>query len=291
MNPSVTCIFDQPALLGESPLWHPQEKKLYWVDIEKKAIHRLDPTTQQHHTWPMPTEIGCIAMSAKDGLMGALRYGFARINLSSEEVCMLQTPITALDGVMFNDGKCDRAGRFWAGTKDILEQSNIGALYRLDASLQCKEMARGFAVSNGFAWSPDNKYFYVCNSPERMIYQYDFDLKTGSISSPIIFAKLSEDSGYPDGLTVDSEGGLWNAHWDGWCITRYLPNGKIDRIIEMPVQRPTSCCFGGPDFKTLYVTSASTRLSAEELKQNPLAGCMFAVEVGVKGLPEPMYAG
>ncbi len=286
---NIECIYDQPALLGESPLWNAAEKTLYWVDIEKRALHGFDTTTQKHHMWPMPTEIGCIALHASGGLIAAMRHGFASIALPSGEVTMMNTVLTDADGVMFNDGKCDRAGRFWAGTKDLLEQADIGALYRLDAANNLVEIEKGFAVSNGFAWSPDNKLFYVCNSPSRIIYQYDFDYAAGSITNKRIFAKLPEDSGYPDGVTVDSEGGVWNAHWDGWRLTRYLPNGKIDRVIKMPVRRPTSCCFGGPNLTTLYVTSASTRLTANELKQNPQAGCVFAVEVGIRGLLEPEF--
>lgn len=283
-------IYNQPALLGESPLWDSKQQLLYWVDIEKRELHCMNPLTKKHQMWAMPSEIGCVGLRAKGGLIAAMRYGFAAIDLPSGETHMLNTVLTDANGVMFNDGKCDRAGRFWAGTKDLKEQSDIGSLYRLDAAGQSTEMTNGgFAVSNGFAWSPDNSLFYVCNSPSRIIYQYDFDFEKGTLSNKRIFATLPEEHGYPDGVTVDSEGCIWNAHWDGWRITRYLPNGKIDSVIEMPVRRPTSCCFGGPDLTTLYVTSASTRLTAEELQENPQAGSVFAIQTGIKGLPEPEY--
>lgn len=288
---TIECIYNQPALLGESPLWDAQQQMLYWVDIEKSALHCLDPQTKYHRVWSMPSEIGCIALRAGGGLVAALRYGFAYIELPSGHVTMMDTVLADADGVMFNDGKCDRAGRFWAGTKDLAEQNDIGALYRLDATGRSTEITKGYAVANGFAWSPDNTIFYVCNSSARIIYQYDFDLKAGTLNNKRIFATLSEESGYPDGVTVDSEGGVWNAHWDGGRVTRYLPNGKIDDVIKMPVRRPTSCCFGGANLTTLYVTSASTRLSAEELKQDPFAGCVFAVEVGIKGLIETKFIG
>ncbi len=291
LNKNIECIYNKPALLGESPLWDPEEQVLYWVDIEKPALHCFDPQTKKHRVWSMPTEIGCIALRAAGGLVAAMRYGYANIALPSGEITMINTVLTDADGVMFNDGKCDRAGRFWAGTKDLSEQADIGALYRLDATGHSTEITKGYAVSNGFAWSPDNTIFYVCNSPARIIYQYDFDIGAGSLKNKRIFAKLPDESGYPDGVTVDSEGGVWNAHWDGWRLTRYLPNGKIDDVIKMPVRRPTSCCFGGTNLTTLYVTSASTRLSAEELKQDPLAGCVFAVDVGIKGLLEPKFVG
>lgn len=287
----IECIYDEPAILGESPLWHPKEQILYWVDIEKPALHCLNPQTKQHKMWSMPTAIGCIALRATGGLVAAMRYGFASIALPTGEVTMLTSLLTDADGVMFNDGKCDRAGRFWAGTKDRAEQADMGSLYKLDANNHVTEMAKGFAVTNGVAWSPDNTTFYVCNSPARIIYQYDFAIESGTVSNKRVFAELPAESGYPDGLTVDSEGGIWNAHWDGWRVTRYLPNGKIDVVIKMPVRRPTSCCFGGADLKTLYVTSASTRMSVEELKENPQAGSVFAMEVGVSGLQEPYFLG
>lgn len=291
LTKDIECIYNQPALLGESPLWDPQQQLLYWVDIERAELHCLNPKTKEHRVWSMPSEIGCIALRASGGLVAALRYGFAAIELPSGKVTMIDTVLTDTDGVMFNDGKCDRAGRFWAGTKDLAEQNDIGALYRLDVIGQATELTKGYAVANGFAWSPDNKIFYVCNSSARTIYQYDFDIKEGAISNKRIFATLSEDLGYPDGVTVDSEGGVWNAHWDGGCLTRYLPNGKIDDVINMPVRRPTSCCFGGPDLTTLYVTSASTRLSPKELEKDQFAGCVFSVDTGIKGLSETKFLG
>ncbi len=287
----VTCIFEASSKLGESPLWHPHENALYWVDIEGCLLHCLNPPTGVHRQWSMPSEIGCIGLASRSGLVAALRDSFVHIHLPSGEVALIDTPLTAEQGVMFNDGKCDRAGRFWAGTKDLLEQSDIGSLYYLDSERQCTESITGFAVSNGIAWSPDNTTFYICNSPAKVIYQYDFDLATAALSNRRVFATLPADAGYPDGLTVDSEGCIWNAHWDGFRITRYLPNGKIDNVIEMPVQRPTSCCFGGVDLTTLFVTSASTRMTAEELEKSPLSGAVFAIDVGIKGIPEPLFLG
>jgi sugar lactone lactonase YvrE len=291
MNPAIHCIFSKRTILGESPLWGPRENVLYWVDIEKPALHRLDPASGQHRQWPMPAEIGSIGLHAKGGLIAALRYGFAHVRLPDGTITMIDTPITQAHGVIFNDGKCDRAGRFWAGTKDVRERDGIASLFQLDTHGQSQEVEHGFTVTNGIAWSPDNTRFYVCNSPARVIYQYDFDLAGGTLRNRQVFATLTEDGGYPDGLTVDSEGGIWNAQWDGWCVTRYLPDGCIDRVIDLPVQRPTSCCFGGPDLTTLYITSASTRLTPIELARNPQAGYVFSVETGIKGIREPEYAG
>lgn len=288
---NIECIYDQPALLGEGPLWHPQEHVLYWVDIVKPALHRLDPKTKQHQSWFMPSEIGCIGLRAKGGLIAALRTGFAIIELPSGETRLVNEPIHNKSKTMFNDGKGDRQGRFWAGTKDVAEQAPLGSIYRLDANGECQALDHGFTVSNGLAWSPDNSIMYICDSPARVIYQYDFNPTSGAITNKKIFVRIAEDAGYPDGLTVDKEGYLWSAHWDGWRITRYAPNGAIDRVIEMPVQRPTSCCFGGPKLSTLYVTSASVRLTPAELNRQPLAGCVFAIETTFQGIPEPFYQG
>lgn len=287
----VDCVFDEPSLLGESPLWHPEEQALYWVDIEKPALHRFDPMTKQHDTWFMPTSITCIGLHAKEGLIAGMRHGFAKIMLPSGDMTMIYSPITDVERLMFNDGSCDRAGHFWVGTKNLIGQENTGLLYRLDLNGHCTEITEGFSVTNGIVWSPDNAILYICDSLARRIYQYDFTIETGKLSHKRIFAQLSEESGYPDGLAVDSEGGIWNAHWDGSRITRYLPNGNIDEVISLPVRCPTSCCFGGPDLTTLYITSASTGMNEDELKQNPKAGCVFSIQVGVKGLPESSYCG
>lgn len=289
MSPfQIECIFDQPSSLGESPLWHIEEQALYWVDIEKPALHRFDPKTKQHRMWPMPTSIACIGLHEKNGLIAAMRYGFAHILLPSGKVEMISSPISDSDGVMFNDGNCDRAGRFWAGTKDTSEGSSNKSIYRLDHD-QLFKITDGFAITNGIVWSPDNSIAYICDSLARIIYQYDFSIATGILSNQEIFAQIPEEKGYPDGLAVDSEGGIWNAHWGGGCITRYLPNGNIDHVIHLPVPHPTSCCFGGPNLKTLYITSARLNMSDEEIKQNPLSGCIFATRLDITGVPETSY--
>lgn len=287
----VNCIVKTPSILGECPLWHPIEEALYWVDIVKPAVHRWDPNTQEQKTWPMPSQIGCIALRAKGGLVATLETAFVAIEMPTGKITVLNDPLKGNDSVIFNDGHCDQQGRFWAGTKDLKEISPIATLYRLDPDASCHKMAEGFTVANGIAWSPDNTKLYICDSPERVIYQYDYSLKNGSIDNRRIFAKVPEEAGYPDGLAIDAEGYIWNAHWNGWRITRYAPNGSIDTVIPMPVKRPTDCCFGGPNLTRLYVTSASYRLSAKELQDNPLAGAVFAIETDIQGHPQTGYAG
>jgi len=286
----VKCIFQQQRnILGEGPLWHPREQALYWVDIPKYELHRLEPRSGVHRVWQFHSEIGCIGLHNNGGLIAAFRTGFAHIELPSGKITLINEPIKNQNDVMFNDGKCDRHGRFWAGTKDVKEEQPLGSIYRLDQTGICHEMAKGFTVSNGIAWSPDNKIMYVCDSPAGHIYQYNFDILSGDVSHKRIFASVPSEHGFPDGLTVDSQGYIWSAHWNGWRITRYKPNGQIDLVVQMPVPYVTSCSFGGPDLKTLYITTASRGLTQEELVKAPLAGYIFALETTTTGLTEPVY--
>jgi L-arabinonolactonase len=288
-NPIVIC--NEAMLLGEGPLWHPKENCLYWVDIITATLYRLDAHSQAMQKFKMPSQIGCIGWRAKGGLIAALSDRFVSIDTKTGVTQTIAFPLAQQHHVMFNDGKCDRQGRFWAGTKDIAEENPLGSLYRLDSEAKVTEMIKGFTVSNGIAWSLDNNRMYICDSPARQIYQYEFYPAEGRLGRFQIFAQVPKEEGFPDGLTVDSAGYVWSCHWDGWQITRYKPSGEIDSVIPMPVPRPTSCCFGGPDLKTLYVTSASIGLSAATLSDAPQSGQLFALAVDVKGLPEPAYLG
>ena len=246
--------------------------------------------TAQHQVWQMPTNICCIAPHIDGGLVAAMHSNFVRIDLPSGKLFDIAAPITPTQPLMFNDGKCDRQGRFWAGTKDAAEKSPIATLYRLDQDGQFHTMVTGITETNGIAWSPDNQKMYFCDTLPRLIHEYDFDAATGTLSNHHLFTTVPEGVGLPDGLTIDAAGYLWNVHWNGWRVVRYAPDGKIDREIFMPVQRTTSCCFGGDDYNTLYVTSVSKDLTAADLKKGPLAGCVFAVNIaGMQGLPEPFY--
>ena len=221
----------------------------------------------------------------------ALRTGFAFLDLETGAVAGLTDPEADRPDNRFNDGKVDRQGRFWAGTLNDAEKQPLGSLYRLDADGTVTLMQDGAVVSNGIGWSPDDRTLYFTDSVIRTIWAFDFDPAAGAIANRRIFAEVPDGTGYPDGLTVDSEGFVWSAVWDGWRIVRYDPSGRIDREVVMPVQRPTSCMLGGPDLKTLYVTSASIHLDAGALERGPLAGGLFALEADVPGLPEPRFAG
>lgn len=285
MNINIAC--QQIMVLGEGPLWHPIEKCLYWVDITAATLYRLNQN-KSIDKFAMPSEIGSIAWRANGDLVAALNDRFVTIDTITGTTQNIAFPLQETKNTMFNDGKCDRQGRFWAGTKDIAEQQPLGGLYCLNKGDATKILS-GFTVSNGIAWNLDSTIMYICDSPVRQIYQYEFDSKNGSLGKMQIFAQISKEEGFPDGLTVDSQGYIWSCHWDGWQITRYTPTGEIDSIIPMPVPRPTSCCFGGPDLTTLYVTSASIGLTAAQLSDAPQSGMLFAIETGIKGLSEPSY--
>ena len=287
----VDCVLAAAALLGESPVWCQLEKALYWVDIKRPAVHCFDPATGACKTWLMPEDVGSLALRRLGGGIVALRSGIATLDFRSGEVCRLPGPTLQAPDLRFNDGRCDRRGRFWVGTLHEQRQAGTAALFRFDPNGRFSQMLSGVTVSNGIAWSPDNRTMYFADSWAQTIFSFDFDLDSGTLHNRRVFAELPRASGVPDGATVDSEGFLWSANFDGACLTRYAPNGSIDRVIPMPIQRPTSCTFGGEDLSILYVTSASLNLTEKQRLAAPLSGNIFAVDAGVKGLPEPRFAG
>ncbi len=285
------CVVDCKNKLGEVPVWDVAEQALYWVDIEGSLLQRLEPASGTRRTWRLPERVCALALRQKGGLVLALASGFAFFDPATGALERLAVPEAHMPHNRMNDGKCDRRGRFWAGTMDDRLASPTGALYRLDPDLTCRRMESGIGISNSLAWSPDDRVFYFADSLPRKIFAYDFDAETGAIGNRRVFTDCRDQPGVPDGSTVDVEGYLWNAQWDGWRLVRYTPNGRIERIVDLPVQKPTSCMFGGPDLATLYVTSAVWDLTAEALARQPHAGGVFALDVGVRGLPETRFAG
>ena len=285
------CELASTALLGEGPWWSQCEQVLYWVDILAPAVHCYDPLQKRNVSITLPSMVGAIAQRKGGGFVAALQSGFAFLNLYTGAVEPIGDPEKHLPGNRFNDGKCDRRGRFWAGTMSVSGEARSGSLYCLnpDGGIECKLSEVG--VANGLGWSPDNTVMYFTDSAERTIYAFDFDLDDGTISRRRVFARVPENCGVPDGLTVDSAGAVWSAHWDGWRLTRYQPDGAIDKIVMLPVPRPTSCMFGGVNLETLYVTTARTGLASQRLKNAPLSGSIFAVTANAPGIPEPCFAG
>ena len=285
------CVLDAKAQTGESPVWVPEEQALYWTDIPGKTLNRFDPATGANRVWPMPEEVGSFALREGGGLIAALRSGFALIDLERGQIERLIDPEADRPENRFNDGRCDRQGRFWAGSMNEPRDARSGALYRLDSDHRCQRMADDVMVANGLAFSPDDRVMYWSDSRALTIWAFDFDAASGAIANRRIFARLAPHQGGPDGAAVDAEGGYWSACYRGARVMRFRPDGTIERKIRLPVSRVTMCAFGGPDLRTLYITSARGGLSAADLEREPLAGGIFALQVDVAGLPEPRFKG
>lgn len=289
---NIQCVTQTRSLLGEGPTWSPRDSALYWVDILTPSVHCYDNQKEVDTEVKVGSMVSVAIPKATGGLLVATPSGLMTLDLDSKNLSFFCHPESDRPGNRYNDGKCDRMGRLWIGTLDMGTAANRGNLFRVDADGTWKKMDSGFTVANGLGWSPDNKRMYFADSPRRTIYVYDFDLLTGTIANRRPFITLDASDGTPDGLTVDEEGCLWIAIWDAWRVSRYSPDGKEMLRVKMPVPRPTSCCFGGANLDTLYVTSASVRLNEEALLSAPLSGSLFSIRIpGVRGLPETTFAG
>ena len=284
----VKCVADVHAVLGEGPVWVPRESALFWLDIKGLKILRLDLRGQLTE-WPTPMRVGSIVPRKSGGFIGGTEDGIAAIDPEAGRFEILFNPEEDRPGNRFNDGKLDRQGRFWAGTMDDGEREDSGTLYRIDHDLGWHSMDGGYRVTNGPAFSPDGKLMYHNDSARQLTYV--FDLVDGQPGERRIFLQFKEGEGFPDGMTVDAEGCLWIAFWDGWCVRRYSPSGEWLETIKMPVARPTSCAFGGLDLDQLYITSASIGLDEAERQMQPNAGGLFMVTPGVRGLGDAPFAG
>ena len=270
-------------------MWVAREQALYWVDIKGLKIFRLCPEGKVSG-WDTPFRIGSLAPRRTGGFVAGTERGFAWIDLEASRYDLFANPETDLPDNRFNDGKVDRSGRFWAGTMDDQERQSSGALYRLDPNLAWTRIDDGYRVTNGPAFSADGRRMYHNDSGRQLTYVFDLN-RSGEPSGRRVFASYGPGQGYPDGMTVDREDCLWIAFWDGWCVRRFSPKGKCLTEIELPVQRPTSCAFGGPDLDRLYVTSASIGLQPAELAAQPCAGNLFMLDTGSAGIADVPFAG
>lgn len=287
------CVSRHEAIVGESPVWSPAEQALYWVDITGGQIHRFHPATSTSKTFDLGEPVTALALRTQGGLVLSLRKEFAFYDLESRQLTRLGNPEEKLPDNRFNDAKCDRQGRFWAGTMgDKQWDQPCGGLYRLDPNRTITEHQSDVICANGMGWSPDNRTMYFTESFRYAIYAYDFDAASGAISNRRTFAEVDRTTGaFPDGLTVDAEGHVWSVHNAVGRVVRYTPEGRIERTIELPVPRPCGCSFGGEQLDTLYITTARETLTPAQLEQFPLSGSLFAAKPGVRGLPEAKFAG
>ncbi len=286
---------DAPAcLLGESPLWHPTEQVLYWTDIPGKAVHRHDPRTGGHRSWAMETEVGSLAPMREGGLLLARRDGLWRFDPASSQQVLMARPPYDPERERFNDGKCDPSGRFWSATIYEPREPALAAVYRYDAAAGLRRMADGVTVGNGLAWSPDGRTIYYSDTKAHTIYAHDIDGASGELGPRRVFARfparqpgqpLETYGGRPDGAAVDAEGAYWSAMFEGQQLVRLSPTGEMLAQIHLPVRCPTMPCFGGPDLRTLYITTSRENRPDAELAAQPLAGRVLSLRVDTPGLP------
>ena len=277
--------------LGESPVWDERTASLWWVDIEGALLQRFVPATGAVTRWTMPERIAVFAFRETGGVLVALASSFAFFDPQTGALDRILAPEPDRPGNRLNDGRCDRRGRFWAGTMDDNCREPTGALYRLDPDLTCRRVLDGIGISNSLCWSPDEKTLYLADTLDRTIYAFAHDGQSGMIDARQVFVTTRPPAGAPDGSAVDEQGFLWNAEFDGSRLVRYAPDGHIDAIVPLPVSRPTSCAFGGDDLRTLFVTTAIWDLSEAEQARQPLAGNLLSLEPNVRGLPASRFAG
>lgn len=277
--------------LGEGVIWNPREGCLYWVDTYGPKVHRYSPRTGAVTSWPIPEIIGSLVFDRQGGIVAGVQSGFCRLELNPVRLSLINSPQPG-PNIIFNDGKCDRRGRYFVGTMDRNFAPDVGVLWRLDGDLVCHEMERGITVPNGLAWSPDNSTMYFADTRNEVVYSYDYDIETGSLAHRRVFLRTNDMRGRVDGATVDAEGYYWAAMIHDGSVCRFAPSGRLDRRIELPVMHPTMCTFGGDGLDILYVVTSRRFLDSDGLRAQPLAGSVFAIEgIGVQGLAEPFFAG
>jgi sugar lactone lactonase YvrE len=289
MNTSVQLLLDAQAKLGEGAIWDGRRQQLLWIDILGQSLHVCDPVTGKDRAIDVGQLIGTLVPRRSGGVMVAVYDGFAALDLVTGKLEFITDPEADLPDTRFNDGKCDPAGRFWAGTMSLKGVKEAGSLYVLDADHSVRRMVTGVTTSNGIVWSRDARTMYYIDTRLQRVDAFDYDLATGNITNRRVAIPIPADQGHPDGMTMDAEGMLWIAHWDGWRVTRWNPlTGQLLQTIQVPVARVTSCAFGGPQLDTLYITTAQP---TEPDPAQPQAGGVFVAKPDVRGLPAFEYAG
>lgn len=286
---TATVVLDAQAQLGEGAIWDATRNCLLWVDIEGQTLHLFDPATGHDRALPTGTRIGTVVPFTDTEVVVALQSGIHRMNTATGQLTLLVNPITE-PTIRFNDGKCDPAGRLWVGTFDLNVRPGAASLYRLDPDGSLHTMMRNVTISNGLAWSPDQRTMYYIDSPTQAIQAFDYDHATGTITNGRILVEISRADGEPDGMTLDANGNLWVAIWGGSCVNCYhASTGALLQTVRIAAPHTSSCAFGGPDLKTLFITSARQGLSEAQLREFPLSGNVFAVQPGVAGVPANCY--
>lgn len=282
----VKIFFSHKCSLGEGAIWNAKTQELIFVDIEDKKLFFLPPSGKSPEVHDLPERIGTVVPTHfNDKVIVALANGIFEFSRKGEKLKLLANPHPNQPQLRMNDGKCDPFGRLWVGSMHLKQTTGAASLYKIDHDGSFEQMIDSVTISNGIVWSLDGSKMYYIDTPTGEVAQYDFDPKTGAISNRKTAIKVPESMGYPDGSTIDSEGMIWIALWNGNCVTRWNPNtGELLQKVEVPAHNITSCAFGGKDLETLFITSSRLDMTEEELEQFPDAGSVFSVKVGVKGI-------
>lgn len=292
MSNDVKVLVDIRALVGEGPLWDEEQGVLYWVDILSNQLYIYNPASGENRAFDVGQHVGTVVLRAAGGVMLAVYDGFASYDLASQTLTLINNPEVDLPNNRFNDGKCDPAGRFWAGTMAYTDQSTQGSLYRLDADLSIHKMLGNIGISNGIVWSLDQQTLYYIDSMAYTVRAFDYNNATGDISNERVVIQVTAEQGLPDGMAIDAEGMLWVAHFGGGAVRRWDPiTGQVLATILLPAKQITACAFGDENFETLYITSAANGLDDAALALQPHAGALFSVKPGVRGVPTFKFAG
>ena len=292
MDAQVESVTDTSAILGEGPIWDAESGALWWVDILGERLHRFDPALDQDEVFDVGEMIGTVVPRSSGGVALALDSGFAFFDVEAGTLERIADPEADRATNRFNEGKCDPAGRFWAGTMSKSDEPRQGALYSLEADGTVVKRLSDISISNGIVWSSDARTMYYIDTPTMRIDGFDYDLESGAISNRRPVIRVPREMGYPDGMAIDSEDRLWVGMWGGRRIACFDPlSGQGVGEIEVPADNVTACAFGGPDLQDLYITTARVGLTDQQLAAQPHAGGLFRTRVDVPGVKSAAYAG
>ncbi|WP_082113266.1 SMP-30/gluconolactonase/LRE family protein [Kordia jejudonensis] len=286
----VTVAYKTDAALGEGAFWNHETNELYWIDIEGKTAHIFNPKTTENRSFPTASHIGTIVPKNKNEALIALVDGIYTMNVHTGETTVFADMKAQLTGCRLNDGKCDPAGRLWVGSMNWQQEKGKAKLFAIQNNGAVTTKLDSVTISNGIVWTKDQKTMYYIDTPTSQIKAYDYDNATGNISNERVAVQVSSDLGFPDGMAIDAEDMVWVGMWNGNAVIRFNPKtGELLQKIEVPAHNITSCAFGGDNLEILYITSAKLDMTKEEAEKYPLAGSIFQVQTGVKGVKSAFF--